>query len=270
MPRPREDNVIYANFGARRRVSTPEEVGAPHERDTRAPNYSPAAMRLFNAAVRQTEPGRIKRGRQYAADGHVIDITARSGGFDGLVAGSQNDPFSVTIQLPRRSAADVQEALDVMARRANSVTRARTGDFDDDVLDILLAPDPTAIHFQCTCPDSAPVCKHCVAVADKAAELITASPEVLFSLRNLSLNTFEQGVRNRAAAVAKENSEAGSKYFWAGRELPDVPQPKVAPMIEDSDIDLLHRAMQTVSFTNIDQLRAVADIEDLYDELTRQ
>ena len=38
-------------------------------------------------------------------------------------------------------------------------------------------------------------------------------------------------------------------------------------MIEDSDMDLLHRAMQTVSFTNIDQLRAVADIEDLYDLL---
>ena len=57
--------------------------------------------------------------------------------------------------------------------------------------------------------------------------------------------------------------------FWDGHDLPDLPHPKIAPMIEDSDIHLLHRAMQSVSFTNIDQLRAVADIEDLYDDLTR-
>ena len=39
-------------------------------------------------------------------------------------------------------------------------------------------------------------------------------------------------------------------------------------MIDDSDTGLLHRAMQTVSFTNIDQLRAVSDITELYDDLT--
>lgn len=77
-------------------------------------------------------------------------------------------------------------------------------------------------------------------------------------------------MRNRAVSVAKENSEEGSEYFWDGREMPRLPEPKLAPMIEDSDIDMLHRAMQSVSFTNIDQLRAVADIEDLYEELTRQ
>ncbi|QPK83996.1 hypothetical protein G7Y29_04215 [Corynebacterium qintianiae] len=267
--RPSEDNVIYANFGARRRVFSPEEAGTSQASVTRTPSYSPAAMRVFNAAVRQTDPGRTKRGHQYAANGHVLETTPRSGGIDGLVAGSQNDPFAVAIQLPGRTAADIQGALDVMARRANSVARARTGDFDDDVLDILLAPDPASIRFLCTCPDASDVCKHAVAVAEKAAELIDATPDVIFSMRNLSLNTFEQGVRNRAATVARENSEEGSKYFWAGREMPDLPYPKVAPMIEDSDIDMLHRAMQSVSFTNIDQLRAVADIEDLYEELTR-
>ncbi|MCT1614747.1 hypothetical protein M3B02_10365 [Corynebacterium sanguinis] len=268
--RPREDNVIYANFGARRRVTSPEEAGAVQPPLQRAPSFSPAAMRVFNAAVRQTDPARTKRGQQYAAGEHVLDVTVRSGGFDGVVAGSQNDPFSVSIQLPRRAPTDVQDALDIMARRANSVARARAGEFDDDVLDILLAPDPASVRFFCTCPDPAAVCKHAVAVAQKAAELIHASPEVIFSLRNLNLATFEQGVRNRAVSVAKENSEEGSEYFWDGREMPKLPEPKLAPMIEDSDIDMLHRAMQSVSFTNIDQLRAVADIEDLYEELTRQ
>lgn len=266
--RPREGNVIYANFGARRRVSTPEEatgVDTPP-----APAYSPAAMRVFNAAVRQTDPPRTKRGHQYAAGGNVLDITPRRDGIDGHVAGSQNEPFTVSLQLPRRTSGQVEAAIDIMARRANSVGRARVGDFDDDVLDILLTPDPTSVTFRCTCPDSAPVCKHAVAVAEKAAELIDASPAVVLALRGLTMSAFEQGVRRRAAVVARENSEAGSEFFWDGRSLPDLPNPKVAPMIEDSDIDMLHRAMQSVSFTNIDQLRAVADIEDLYDDLTRE
>ncbi|MDY5786111.1 SWIM zinc finger family protein, partial [Corynebacterium sp.] len=191
------------------------------------------------------------------------------GGFDGLVTGSQNDPFAVSIRLPRRSAHDIQLALEMLAREAGSVEKAKRGDLSSEVLEVLLAPDADSIRFYCTCPDSAPVCKHAVAVADKAAELLDADPSILFSLRNLSLPMIEQGVRNQASAVARENSAEGSAYFWSGRTLPDLPRPKVAPMVDDSDLDLLHKAMQTVSFTNIDQMRAVADIEDLYDELTR-
>ena len=263
--RPSEDNVTYVNFGARKRVDRPEDTGAPGP--PRA--LSPAATRLFLEALRGTDAGRAKRGHEYAASGKVLEVSARPGGFDGVVAGSQNDPFSVSVQLPWRESSDIQQALQLLAERSGSVERARRGEFDEDVLSLLLAAEDGGVRFNCTCPDSAPVCKHSVAVADKAAELMDADAGVLFSLRNLSLAMIEQSVRNRAAAIARENSEEGSEYFWAGRELPGLPRPKVAPMIDDSDLDLLHRAMQAVSFTNIDQMRAVADIEDLYDELTR-
>ena len=42
----------------------------------------------------------------------------------------------------------------------------------------------------------------------------------------------------------------------------------MAPALDDSDTDLLHQAMRQVSYTSIEQLRAVSDIEDLYDHLT--
>ena len=38
--------------------------------------------------------------------------------------------------------------------------------------------------------------------------------------------------------------------------------------IDDSDPDLLRKAMRSVSHTNLDLLRAVSDIEDLYYHLT--
>lgn len=265
--RPSEDNVIYANFGARRRVSGPEETA--NRKEAAEEGFSPAAARVFNAALNGADPGRVSRGKKYAEQGRVIDITARSGGFDGVVAGSQNDPFTVAVQLPRRGREDVQRAVEIVSGQPGAVERARRGVVDEEALELLLAADDGEIRFYCTCPDSALVCKHAVAVAQKAAELMDADASVLFSLRGLSLPMIEQTARNQAAAVARENSTEGSEYFWAGRRLPDPPNPKVAPMVDDSDIDLLHQAMQTVSFTNIDQMRAVADIEDLYDELTR-
>ena len=56
--RPREDNVIYANFGARRRVTSPEEAGAAQPPLQRAPSFSPAAMRVFLSLIHISEPTR--------------------------------------------------------------------------------------------------------------------------------------------------------------------------------------------------------------------
>ena len=49
-----------------------------------------------------------------------------------------------------------------------------------------------------------------------------------------------------------------------------MPEPKIAPAIDDSDPDLLRKAMRAVSHTNVDLLRAVSDVEDLYHFLTEK
>lgn len=267
--RPSEDNVIYANFGARTRVSSAEETGAQTQEPSGVQGLSAPAMRIFNAAVRQTDVGRAKRGRAYADGGHVLSLTATSGGMHADIAGSQNEPFHVSFVLPHRSRTDIEQALDALVREAGSIERFRAGQISDEVLDILLCSSPDEIRFWCDCPDNARVCKHAVAIAQRGAGLIDTDPSLILSMRGVTLSALEDRKRRESHSMARENSAPGSPYFWPGHELPDLPRPKIAPMIEDSDIDLLHRAMQTVSFTNIDQLRAVADIEDLYDDLTR-
>ncbi|WIM68602.1 hypothetical protein QP027_04200 [Corynebacterium breve] len=267
MVRPQEDNVIYANFGAKKRVTNAAEVNVP-PRPTGV-TWSPGSMRVFNAAVRKTDQGRVTRGRQYAASGQVIDIQIRLGAAHGQVAGSQNQPFSVVMRLPYRSPDDLGEVTKLLAQTPNGITKARRGDISQDVLDVLLGDEGDDIWFSCDCPDPSNVCKHSVAVAEKLAAKIDADPTLLFQLRGIDLNSLERTVRVAAVSVSKANAEEGSEYFWTGRAMPDLPDPKVAPMLDDSDLDLLHAAMQSISFTNIDQLRAVADIEDLYDELTR-
>ncbi len=267
--RPQEDNVIYANFGARTRVSSAAETGQAEPAPSGASALSAPAMRLFNAALRQTDVGRAKRGRAYADGGNVLSVTPRARGVSAEVIGSQNEPFNVSISLPHRDDAELDKAVQELVREAGSIAKMRAGQLPNSVLDLLICSSPDEVRFFCDCPDPATVCKHAVAVAQRTAALIDADPSVILTMRGITYSALEDRKRREAHSLAKENSAPGSPYFWQGHDMPDLPRPKVSPMIEDSDLDLLHRAMQAVSFTNIDQLRAVADIEDLYDELTR-
>lgn len=282
MAHPQEGNVTWVNFAQRKKVTSAEEarseqaeagaetVEVPFKRTARSLRLNPAAEIILQAAQRGADQGRYGRGRKYADEGNVIEVRTEIGRFTGSVAGSQNEPFTTMILLPYRDADAIQQALELMAHNANALKAARTGRFHKELLNALVAGDGEKIRFRCDCPDNYDVCKHGVAVAIKAAELIDADPTLIFRLRNLDLNTLEQQLRATAGERAKQSAAEGSEQFWTGHELPDLPQPKTAPMIEDSDLDLLHKAMQTISFTNIDQLRAVSDLEDLYDELTRR
>ncbi|MDO5031977.1 hypothetical protein [Corynebacterium sp.] len=266
------DNVIYANFGTRKRVSTPEEV----HRVSRVRTMSPAATRVVSFVNKQTDSGRITRGRQYATGGHVVGLDVRTGAVHGKVAGSQNEPFAVLIQVPYRSNDDITRLAELFARTPNSVSAARDGMLGEEALDILFAEYPGDLRFSCTCPDPEYVCKHVVAVADRLAARIDADPSVIFALRGLDFTRFEQSVMDQARSVAQDSFsgsglsvEERNELFWQGRDLPALPTPKRAPAVEDSDPELLRKAMRAVSHTNIDLLRAVSDVEDLYYYLSR-
>ncbi len=274
MPRPQLDNVTWVNFGSREKVNSAAETTTPNDasEETRSQilRYNEAARTIYRAAQQGTDQGRFSRGRKYAEQGNVLELRAEAGRFTATIAGSQNEPFTTLIILPYRDSGAIRDALGIMSHNANALAEVRNGYIGRELLDCLLATEDEKIRFRCDCPDETRVCKHGVAAALKAAELIDADPTLLFRLRNLDLNTLERQLRESAGERAMESAREGSEFFWDGHILPHLPEPKIAPMIEDSDLDLLHKAMQTISFTNIDQLRAVSDLEDLYDELTRR
>ncbi len=258
-----ENNVIYANFGARTRVTRAEDVPRV---DT--VSFGPAAGRVWQAVTAQSDQGRINRGRQYAEAGNVVELQVRPGSASASVAGSQNEPFHVQIVLPYRSPEEINTISSTLARTANGMSRARRGELGGDLLDLLLADDTDDLRFACDCPDHSRACKHAVAASVKLAEKMDADPNVVFQLRGMNLDDLEKMVLADSISVAAEATEEGSSLFFTGRPLPELPDPKTAPAIDDSDLDLLHKAMRSVSFTNVDQLRAVSDIEDLDDALT--
>lgn len=297
--RPHEDNVIYANFGAKRRVSSAEEtVGPlvpPSPRELReriretaqrikhgteegpvqrvshpSATYTPASSRLRNAVAQRADQGRVKRGRAYAAEGRVVGFNVRVNTVEAEIHGSQPEPFFAGFILTRRSQEDLVAAMQQLGGSGGAVARAKRGALPDTVVDTLLFADDDDARFFCDCPDPAPVCKHIVAVAEVAAKRFDDDPTLLFTLRGLSMDDVEASIREGAEGTARSNAAEGSEFFWTGRELPELPSPKIAPMVDDSDTDLLRRALESVSFTNIDLLNAVADIENLYDALVEE
>lgn len=259
---PSMDNVIYANFGRRTRVDQPRPAGVP-------PATSTAAAWLLGGVTAEADSGRVTRGRTYARNGNVLGVEVQNGRIHANVAGSQNEPFHVTIHLPYRSTDDVAEVSAALAETPNGLKKAQQGEVDPELLAILIAEEGTELRCYCDCPDSAAICKHAVAVADVLATKMDADPMLVFRFRGLDLVRLEKAVTEQATRLGQESATGTDERFWEGRELPDLPEPKVASALEDSDLDALHRAMKLVSYTAIDQLRAVSDIEDMYDHLIR-
>lgn len=274
---PTQDNVTYVNFGARKRVQGPEEVLKVENVDRTGVSLPSAATRLTRMLEEHAEPGRLKRGRDYAHAGNVVGLDVRNGAVHGRVAGSQNEPFAVLLQLPYRSTDELGQVAELLARTPNAVRDARTGMVRPDVLDILIGEEYSDLRFSCTCPDPQVLCKHVVAVVDRLVARMDADPTVVFSLRGLNLSTLEQLLMAKAQEAAQDalspqsglGDEERARLFWEGRELPDLPEPKIAPALDDSDRELLRKAMRSITHSNIELLRVISDIEDLYDHLIR-
>lgn len=264
--RPSMGNVIYANFGNKTRVSeVPKQVGRARSGQVAR---SAAGRMIVLAAETQADTGRVSRGQAYARNGNVVSLTIANGRITGEVAGSQNQPFQVAAALPRRSADELTELTQALAQSPVGLIQAKEGDLAEEALGILLANQSEAIRFSCDCPDPAPVCKHAVALAHQAAARFDANPAEIFALRGLNLDQVERSIREDVQSRVVSESQSSNDRFWGGLELPALPDPKVAPALEDSNEDLLHKALRTVSYTTIDELRAKADLEEMYDVLT--
>ncbi|ADK28612.1 hypothetical protein [Corynebacterium pseudotuberculosis] len=258
--RPSKDNVIYANFGAKKRVSSPEELPASRE----TIQFNAVARKMRDLVHQYADQGRLKRGRDYARNSNVLNVKLDKSTVSADVAGSQNEPFHVTISLPYRDTDDLAAVTAELAELPNGIKRAKEGKLSEDISEILIG---SSAQFWCDCPDHVVCCKHAVAVAYVVADRLEAEPLLAFELRGLDLLKLEQSLTMQARSISERDVKT---HFWDGKALPDLPSPKKAPALEDSDESLLRKAMRLVSLTSIDELKAVADIEDLYYYLTRE
>ncbi|HEX3765535.1 MAG TPA: hypothetical protein VHW23_42860 [Kofleriaceae bacterium] len=135
---------------------------------------------------------RLERGRSYLRSGSVIDLQIAAGKIAARVSGSSLYDVAIEIDavgrdawgaIRRDCAAGIGSRIDLLAGKLSQPVMARlcadrTG----------LFPAPSALRFRCSCPDVARMCKHVAAAMYGVGARLDHAPELLFTLRRVSLD----------------------------------------------------------------------------------
>jgi uncharacterized Zn finger protein len=156
---------------------------------------------------------RLPRGRTYVRNGSVVDLQIAPGMVKARVSGSSIYRTTITVK-PLAAAAWEKLSADC-AGGIDSLVELLQGRFAKGVMERLcrqgdgLFPVPKEIHFDCSCPDGAYMCKHVAAVLYGIGARFDHQPELLFTLRQV----------DAAALLAKAGSSVSTATAASGRTL---------------------------------------------------
>jgi uncharacterized Zn finger protein len=134
---------------------------------------------------------RIGRGRSYVREGAVLHLKIEKGSIHALVQGSTAKPNRVEIGIDPLDDTTWQQITTLCNRRIESLEQLISGKFPIELENLFttrqegLFPSPNEIHFHCSCPDSARLCKHVAAVLYGVGARLDQNPMLLFSLREM-------------------------------------------------------------------------------------
>jgi uncharacterized Zn finger protein len=134
---------------------------------------------------------RIGRGRSYLRHGAVLDLKITPGKVIALVMGTAANPYAITITIQPVSANQWQTIKKQCQGHLKSLQDLLAGKFPKTLAEIFftqdhgLFPSPKAIRFQCSCPDSASMCKHVAAALYGIGARFDEDPSLFFTLRGV-------------------------------------------------------------------------------------
>jgi uncharacterized Zn finger protein len=132
---------------------------------------------------------RLPRGRTYVRNGSVIDLQIQRGKVEAVVSGSEI--YRVTIDIHALAKSAWKQIKRDCSQSIASLIDLLQGRFDQGIMQRLtqaaggLFPQPREIEVHCTCPDWARLCKHVAATLYGVGARLDASPELLFTLRDV-------------------------------------------------------------------------------------
>jgi uncharacterized Zn finger protein len=165
---------------------------------------------------------RLPKGKTYVRNESVIDMQIRTGLITAMVMGSEL--YSIRVRITPLGAAQWKSIKKKTAGQIGSLVELLQGRLSDAVMSSVtgqsdgLFPKPGQITMECSCPDSAEMCKHLAAVLYGVGCRLDEQPELLFKLRGVD-HTELLSEATRAASVA---SEVGDRKTIAVSDLNDV------------------------------------------------
>ncbi|MDO5861388.1 MAG: hypothetical protein Q4Q58_01060 [Thermoplasmata archaeon] len=167
---------------------------------------------------------RIGRGRTYLRNGAVLDLRISGGTAKAKVQGSRSRPYDVSVTIDPLDDAREDEILSRCSSRISTVEALAAGDIPEDVREVFTAqgglfPSPREIHFRCSCPDWAHMCKHVAAVLYGIGKRFDDDPLLFFELRGMDFEPMIGKSVDRKLESMLANAEKPSDRIIPGDEL---------------------------------------------------
>jgi uncharacterized Zn finger protein len=166
---------------------------------------------------------RLGRGRSYARQGRVHDLTVKGGLVTARVTGSRPTPYRVTLRLTPLADRVWKAAVKAMATRAVFAARLLSGEMPREIDEAFRSSRATLfpgrekdLTTDCTCPDWANPCKHVAAVHYVLGEAFDRDPFLLFELRG-------RGKEAVLAALRRLRATSGGAPPSPARERDEAP-----------------------------------------------
>lgn len=171
---------------------------------------------------------RIARGRSYVRNNAVLDLKITKGEVKALVQGSSSKPYTVTVQIDRLSEEKWNKVIALCNHRIGTLEQLVGGSFPKE-LEVLfkekkygLFPSPKEIHFDCSCPDWASMCKHVAAVLYGIGARLDTYPMLFFELRDIdSMELVKKSMEKKLDNMLK-NAGKKSERKIAEKDVFDI------------------------------------------------
>jgi len=171
---------------------------------------------------------RIARGKSYVRNNMVLDLKITKGKVMAKVQGSRSKPYDVEISIDALSSEKWDHVATLCNHSIDSLEQLIEGKFPKE-LEVLfkekkygIFPSPKEIHFDCSCPDWASMCKHVAAVLYGIGARLDSNPMFFFELRDIdSQELVRKSVEQKLESMLK-NVGKKSKREIAEKDISDI------------------------------------------------
>jgi len=171
---------------------------------------------------------RIGRGRSYVRHRAILDLQLSPGNVTAMVQGSSAQPYDVVINVDTLSTGNWTLIREACAGRFDSLSELLAGKFPQALKDLFfekgvgLFPSPREIHFDCSCPDWASMCKHVAAALYGVGVRLDDDPSLFFTLRGINMDDIITQTVTDTAQTLLHKAGRQSQHMLKDVDLGDV------------------------------------------------
>jgi uncharacterized Zn finger protein len=171
---------------------------------------------------------RIDRGKSYVKSNAVLDLKISKGRVVAKVQGSRAKPYDTEIRIDTLDNKKWQKILELCNHKIDTLEQLIEGKFPQE-LGILFTdkrysmfPSPKEIHFDCSCPDYASMCKHVAAVLYGIGARLDQNPLLFFELRDIDGRELIRKSMEQKVDSMLKNAGKKSKREIAAEDIPNI------------------------------------------------